>query len=82
MLNTDVLSGPDPNVPLLHAAAETGVEPQYATRNATKMYRTTPLRGLSQRPPYFLNGSASDLPAVVMCLPGLIRLPRAPPERY
>jgi len=32
---------------------------------ATKMYRTTPLRGLWQHPPYFHDGSASDLPAVV-----------------
>jgi cytochrome c peroxidase len=29
------------------------------------MYRTTPLRGLWQHPPYFHDGSASDLPAVV-----------------
>lgn len=62
---TDVLSGPNPNVPFLHTAAETGVEPQYATRSATRMYRTTPLRGLWQHPPYFHDGSASDLPAVV-----------------
>ena len=62
---TDVLSGPNPNVPFLHTAAETGVEPQYATRSATRMYRTTPLRGLWQHPPYFHDGSASDLPAVI-----------------
>ncbi len=62
---TDVLSGPNPNVPFLHTAAETGVEPQYATRSATRMYRTTPLRGLWQHPPYFHDGGASDLPAVV-----------------
>ena len=29
------------------------------------MYRTTPLRGLWQHPPYFHDGSAPDLPAVV-----------------
>ena len=62
---TAVLSGPNPNVPFLHTAAETGVEPQYATRSATRMYRTTPLRGLWQHPPYFHDGSASDLPAVI-----------------
>jgi hypothetical protein len=64
-LYTDVLSGPNPNVPLLHTAAEVGTEPMYATRSATKMYRTTPLRALWQHPPYFHDGSASDLPAVV-----------------
>lgn len=29
------------------------------------MYRTTPLRGLWQHPPYFHDGSAADLLAVV-----------------
>jgi hypothetical protein len=62
---TDVLSGPDPSVPVLHDAAETGVEPNYAQRSATKQYRTTPLRGLWQHPPYFHDGSAPDLLAVV-----------------
>lgn len=42
---------------------------QGATRkgvsSATKQYRTTPLRGLWQHPPYFHDGSAPDLPAVV-----------------
>ncbi len=60
---TDVLKGVNP--PFLHSAAEVGTEPVYATRSATKMYRTTPLRGLWQHPPYFHDGSASDLPAVV-----------------
>ncbi len=60
---TDVLEGSNP--PFLHSAAEVGMEPVYATRSATKMYRTTPLRGLWQHPPYFHDGSASDLPAVV-----------------
>lgn len=60
---TDVLTGPNP--PFLHSAAEVGTEPAYATRSATQMYRTTPLRGLWQHPPYFHDGSASDLPAVV-----------------
>jgi hypothetical protein len=62
---TDVLSGPDPNVPFLHAASEVGTEPEYASRSATGMYRTTPLRALWQHPPYFHDGSAKDLPAVV-----------------
>lgn len=62
---TDVLSGPDPNVPLLHSPAEVGMDPVYAQRSATKQYRTTPLRGLFQHPPYFHDGSAPDLFAVV-----------------
>ena len=34
-------------------------------RSATGQYRTTPLRGLVFHPPYFHDGSAPDLPAVV-----------------
>jgi cytochrome c peroxidase len=62
---TDVLNGPHPNVPFLHDAFETGMDPTYATRSATKRYRTTPLRALWQHPPYFHDGRAGDLPAVV-----------------
>ena len=64
-LFTDVLSGPDPKVPFLHSPFEVGTEPVYASRSATKMYRTTPLRALWQHPPYFHDGSAADLLAVV-----------------
>jgi hypothetical protein len=63
--HTDVLDGPDPGVPLLHEPSETGMEPVYASRSATKHYRTAPLRALWQHPPYFHDGSAPDLPAVV-----------------
>lgn len=62
---TDVLSGPDPSVPFLHHPAETGMDPAYAARTATGMYRTTPLRGLQQHPPYFHDGSAPTLLDVV-----------------
>jgi hypothetical protein len=62
---TDVLSGPDPRVPFLHAPAEVGTEPAYASRSATGMYRTAPLRGIWQHPPYFHDGSAATLLAVV-----------------
>jgi mono/diheme cytochrome c family protein len=62
---TDVLSGPDPTVPFLHDPDAVGTEPVYASRSATKQYRTTPLRALWQHPPYFHDGSAADLPAVV-----------------
>jgi mono/diheme cytochrome c family protein len=62
---TDVLAGPNPNVPLLHDPAEVGTDPLYAQRSATKQYRTTPLRALWQHPPYFHDGSAPTLDAVV-----------------
>lgn len=62
---TDVSSGPDPSVPLLHDPAEVGTEPLYAARSATGKYRTSPLRGVWQHPPYFHDGSAPDLAAVV-----------------
>ena len=62
---TDVVSGPDPSVPLLHDAIEVGVDPSYAERTATGKYRTTPLRGLFQHAPYFHDGSKADLAAVV-----------------
>jgi cytochrome c peroxidase len=62
---TDVLSGPDRRVPFLHDPAEVGMDRAYAMRSATGRYRTTPLRGLLQHPPYFHDGSAPDLLAVV-----------------
>jgi len=62
---TDVLSGPTRTVPFLHDPAEVGADPTYALRTATGKYRTTPLRGLWQHPPYFHDGSAPDLLAVV-----------------
>jgi processive rubber oxygenase RoxA-like protein len=62
---TDVLSGPDPQVPFLHSPSEVGADPRYAARSATGLYRTTPLRALWQHAPYFHDGSAPDLAAVV-----------------
>ena len=62
---TDVLRGPDPRVPLLHDPEEVGTEALYAARSATGLYRATPLRGAWQHPPYFHDGSAADLLAVV-----------------
>jgi mono/diheme cytochrome c family protein len=58
-LLTDVNSG------RLHAPAETGMDPRYAARTTQKAYRTTPLRGLWQHPPYFHDGSAATLLDVV-----------------
>lgn len=71
---TDVLSGPDRSVPFLHPPNETGMDPAYALRSATRQYRTTPLRGLQQHAPYFHDGSAADLRAVVEHYDRLFRL--------
>jgi mono/diheme cytochrome c family protein len=62
---TDVLGGPTRTVPLLHEPAEVAMDPRYAERTATGKYRTTPLRALWQHAPYFHDGSAADLLAVV-----------------
>ena len=44
---------------------EPGGAPSYASRSATKQYRTAPLRGIWQHPPYFHNGTAPTVEAVV-----------------
>ena len=55
----------------LHPASEVVSEPEangvpsYASRSATKQYRTAPLKGLWQHAPYFHNGSAATLADVV-----------------
>jgi cytochrome c5 len=59
----------DVNANRLHPAAEVGQDPAYALRSVTKLYRTTPLRGLWHPPqltgPYFHDGNAATLQAVV-----------------
>jgi hypothetical protein len=52
----------------LHAPSDSVAEPEspsYASRSATKQYRTTPLKGVWQHAPYFHNGSAATLTDVV-----------------
>jgi cytochrome c peroxidase len=52
----------------LHPPADSMAEPEtpsYAARSATKLYRTTPLHGAWQHPPYFHDGSAATLEQVV-----------------
>jgi hypothetical protein len=51
---SEVVSEPEP-----HGA------PSYASRSATKRYRTPPLHGVWQHAPYFHNGTAANLEAVV-----------------
>ncbi|HEX6814608.1 MAG TPA: hypothetical protein VF102_02960 [Gemmatimonadaceae bacterium] len=49
----------------LHQPSEIPTDPTYALRTATKMWRTSPLRGVWQHPPYFHDGSAATLLDVV-----------------
>ncbi len=52
----------------LHPPADSVVEPEtpsYASRSATKQYRTSPLKGLWQHAPYFHDGSAATVEQVV-----------------
>jgi mono/diheme cytochrome c family protein len=58
-------NGTDNDSGKLHPASDTGMDGAYAMRTASKAYRTTPLRGLWQHPPYFHDGSAETLGDVV-----------------
>jgi cytochrome c5 len=51
---SDAVSEPEPNA-----------APSYASRSATRQYRSAPLHGLWQHAPYFHNGSAATLEDVV-----------------
>ena len=62
---TDVLAAPESDRPVLHDPEEVGMDPTYAARTATRKHRTTPLRALWQHAPYFHDGRAADLAAVV-----------------
>jgi hypothetical protein len=62
---TDVVNRPLRPLPFLHDPTDVGMDPRYADRSATGKYRTTPLRALWQHAPYFHDGSAPDLLAVV-----------------
>jgi len=57
----------------LHPPGDSVVEPEtpsYASRSATKMVRTSPLKGLWQHAPYFHDGSAATLDDVVSTYDG------------
>src|SRR5438105_10497607 len=55
----------DVNLGVLHDPAETGMDAVRASRLKNHQYRTTPLRALSQHPPYFHDGSAATIADVV-----------------
>jgi cytochrome c peroxidase len=67
--------------PVLHDPADVGADATYAARSATKRYRATPLRGLFQHGPYFHDGSAKDLAAVVARYEQRLRLSLTDAER-
>ena len=75
----------DVNANRLHTAAEVGQDPAYAERSATKLYRTTPLRGLWHPPqltgPYFHDGNAKTLAEVVTHYVNLFDLRLTPRQR-
>src|SRR5215218_5267035 len=64
----------DNNQGVLHSPSETGMDAAYAERTTIKRYRTTPLRALWQHPPYFHDGSAASLAAVVDHYEGVLGL--------
>jgi mono/diheme cytochrome c family protein len=49
----------------LHPTSEIPTDATYALRSATKQWRTSPLKGVWQHPPYFHDGSAATLADVV-----------------
>jgi cytochrome c peroxidase len=63
-LMTDANTRLHPASDVVSEPEATGV-PSYASRSATRQYRTAPLHGLWQHAPYFHNGSAATLDAVV-----------------
>ncbi|HEU4997091.1 MAG TPA: cytochrome c [Gemmatimonadaceae bacterium] len=75
----------DVNEGKLHTPAEVGQSAAYAQRSATKMYRTTPLRGLWNPPqlkgPYFHDGNAATLEDAVTHYVRLFDLKLAPQQQ-
>ena len=58
----------------VHSPSETGMDAVLAGRGTTGGYRTTPLRGAWQHPPYFHDGSAASLVEVVEHYDGVLAL--------
>jgi len=75
----------DVNQNRLHTPAEVGQNAEYAERSATKLYRTTPLRGLWHPPqlkgPYFHDGNAAALQDVVAHYVALFKLKLTPQQQ-
>ncbi|HJR43612.1 MAG TPA: hypothetical protein VJ812_16065 [Gemmatimonadaceae bacterium] len=75
----------DVNAGRLHTPTAVGQDPTYALRSVTKLYRTTPLRGLWNPPqlqgPYFHDGNATTLEAAVDHYVALFNLTLSPQEK-
>jgi len=71
----------DVNAGILHTPAEVGQDAAFANRSVTKRYRTTPLRGLLQHPPYFHDGGAKTLADVVGHYDTLLSLRLTPQQK-
>jgi len=71
----------DVNDGTLHAPSETGMDPAYAARTVNGLYRTTPLAGVWQHPPYFHDGSAATLDDVVDHYIDVLSLELTPQQR-
>jgi mono/diheme cytochrome c family protein len=74
-------TGTDNNNGVLHDPGETDMDGAYAARTVNKKYRTTPLRGLWQHAPYFHDGSAATLEAVVAHYVSALGLTISPEEQ-
>jgi mono/diheme cytochrome c family protein len=71
----------DVNRGILHTPAEVGQDAAFANRSVTMRYRTTPLRGLLQHPPYFHDGGAKTLADVVSHYDVLLTLGLTPQQK-
>jgi mono/diheme cytochrome c family protein len=65
----------------LHDPSETGMEAVRASRGTNNQYRTTPLRGAWQHPPYFHDGSAATLADVVEHYDVTLKLGLSPKQK-
>jgi mono/diheme cytochrome c family protein len=68
----------------LHPPSDSMAEPEtpsYASRSATKQYRTAPLKGIWQHPPYFHDGSAATLEDVVNTYDARLSLGLTPAQK-
>jgi cytochrome c peroxidase len=57
------------------------MDPMEASRSITKKYRTTPLKGAFSHPPYFHDGSAATLDAVVNHYDTTLQLSLTAPQK-
>ncbi len=71
----------DANVTLHAADATASADAFYVERSASKLWRTSPLRGLWTHPPYFHDGSAATLEDAVSQYNDKLQLGLTPSEQ-